>query len=122
MNKRGDCMKNQGGFTLLELIVVIAILGVLGVIIAPQFYHYALSARVARDQATANAWCSAYQVYYTDHKANGAEVINVKEKEALYDSSNILLMNEVNLEFVTIILGLDDSKELNGACSVLIGP
>lgn len=120
--KGGVIMNNTRGFTLLELIVVIAILGVLGVILAPRFYLYAQSARIARDQATANAWCSAYQVYFTDHKASGLEMMDIKEKEALYDTDNRLLMNEISIEFATIILGVNDENELNGACSVLVGP
>ncbi len=41
-------MKKQAGFTLIELVVIIIILGILAVIAAPQFINLQSDARVAR--------------------------------------------------------------------------
>ena len=40
-------MKRQSGFTLIELIIVIVILGILAVTVAPQFFNFGSDARAA---------------------------------------------------------------------------
>lgn len=66
-------MKNKKGFTLIELIVVIAILGILALFLAPQFMGYANDAKLQVAKAnTRTVWSAAkvvevtYQYKYTD--------------------------------------------------------
>ena len=56
-------MKKQGGFTLIELVVVIVILGILAVTAAPRFLNLqddAKERQTLEGLAGAIQWCSRY--------------------------------------------------------------
>lgn len=57
---------NNEGFTLVELIVVIAIIGVLAAVITPQYIKYVDKSRVAADQSTMGAFLQAVNIALTD--------------------------------------------------------
>lgn len=60
-------MKNESGFTLIELILVIAILGILAVAVAPQFVDIQDEAHIAkRDYTAANVTVGIQQVFSTN--------------------------------------------------------
>ena len=59
--------KNQKGFTLVELIVVVAILGILAVIGITRFAGLTDNARNKADVATAASLASAAQVYIAEY-------------------------------------------------------
>ena len=58
-------MNKKAGFTLVELIVVIAILGVLTAIAIPRFINANMAARGSKILADMNACESAVNIYYT---------------------------------------------------------
>lgn len=60
-------MRGQKGFTLVELMVVIAIIGVLAAIAVPMFTDSTDSAKNAKSQADKKALESALQLYYVDN-------------------------------------------------------
>lgn len=64
-------IKNQKGFTLIELILVIAILGILAVAVAPSFTNIITNASTTGGQGTAAAIQSGINTYYAEQTAAG---------------------------------------------------
>ena len=58
--------RNNKGFSLVELIVVIAIMAVLVGVLAPQFIKYVEKSRQATDIQTADNVATALKTYYSD--------------------------------------------------------
>lgn len=66
-------MKKQGGFTLIELVVVIVILGILAVTAAPRFLNLQSDARSASLQGLKGAMAGAAGIVYGTAAINGEE-------------------------------------------------
>ena len=62
----------QTGFTLIELVMVIVILGVLAAVAMPKFVDLGSDARSAAAQGVAGALASASAMNYATRKVNGA--------------------------------------------------
>ena len=57
---------NNKGFSLVELIIVIAIMAILIVVLAPQYLKYVEKSRVSADQASIQGYIDAMQVIAAD--------------------------------------------------------
>lgn len=57
---------NNKGFSLVELIIVIAIMAILIVVLAPQYLKYVEKSRVSADQASIEGYIDAMQVIAAD--------------------------------------------------------
>lgn len=102
-------MKNKKGFTLIELIVVIAILGILALFLVPSFMGYARDAKVqvmkANIKTGQNALLTAYASYdVSDSKYTG------KENAPTYIGDVKTKVCE-NMGNVKCILDVENSKE-----------
>lgn len=62
---------NQAGFTLIELVMVIVILGALAAIALPKFVDFGSDAKSAAVQGVAGALSSASAINYAERKAKG---------------------------------------------------
>ncbi|PRX31142.1 type II secretion system protein G (GspG) [Orenia metallireducens] len=69
MNKLRRRMKAEEGFTLIELMIVIAVIGVLAAIAVPKMSGVTGKAKVAQVQADFKAVQSALEMYYAEHQA-----------------------------------------------------
>lgn len=65
-----NLIKNNKGFTLIELILVIAILGILAVAVAPQFVNIQASAQAAQRDGIAGAVRDGVNMQFSQNLAN----------------------------------------------------
>jgi len=68
---------NNEGFSLIELIVVIAIMAILVGSLAPQFMKYVESSRQSTDMQNASALKTAIEAYVAEHELAGTTVITI---------------------------------------------
>jgi prepilin-type N-terminal cleavage/methylation domain-containing protein len=110
--KKVSAMKkmNKKGFSLIELIVVIAIIVAIAAIILPQVSSYTENARAAADQRNVQLWNQAYHNYFTTASAFGGaadanDTVNIAD-----DSADIAA---VNARVGTALTGLPANQDFN---------
>lgn len=84
-------MKRQGGFTLIELVVVIVILGILAVTAAPRFLNLQDDARNASLEGLRGAMAGASGIVYGKAAIDGVE--SVSDAEITIDGVTIQTVN-----------------------------
>lgn len=110
--------KSNGGFTLLELVIVIAIIAILSVIGITQFGGMTESARESADLALASEIGSAAKVYMATNNSTDAPTLqdltdskylnketNTKRQSKKYSPGNIEISLDVDSEIVVTFNG-----------------
>ncbi|MFQ5706882.1 MAG: type II secretion system protein [bacterium] len=82
-------MKNQSGFTLIELIMVIVILGILSAIAVPKFVDLSDSAKAAKCKANQAAVEAAASIAYADSAIAGNPVFPTVLSAAMFRNGQI---------------------------------
>jgi MSHA pilin protein MshA len=76
-------MQRHAGFTLVELIIVIIILGLLAAIAVPKFIEWSADAKMAATQSVAASLSAVNAVNYAARKANATQGIAVNNCQDL---------------------------------------
>ena len=88
------------GFTLLELLVVVVIIGILASIALPQYKMATLKAKYARAKQTVSDIRKAYEFYYTVHNEFPTKFSDLDFANK-FDDSNTIQTNDYRCEFQT---------------------
>ncbi len=91
MKLQNMIQKNEKGFTLVELLIVIAIIGILAAIAIPQFSQYRKRAWATELNTDLKNAYTAAQVFLTDNPAGSVSAIGDLTASGYRSSTNITL-------------------------------
>jgi type IV pilus assembly protein PilA len=102
----------QKGFTLIELMIVVAIIGILAAIAIPAYQNYTIRAQVTEGLTLADGWKTAIAEYYANTGTMPAGVANLSgttNSSGKYESSIT-----VSTGTIVIAYGNNANSKING--------
>lgn len=104
MRIRERLVKHNSGFTLVELIIVIAIIAILTVVAAPQYIKYVDKARLSKDLNEAASLQTVVLAHLVDVNSNGDTVDDIDSATIEFTSTGVAI--------AALSGGTDGSSEL----------
>ncbi len=83
-------LKQTDGFTWIEIVILIALLGILSALIYPRFQQMQESGREAATKSNIGAVKSAISIYYGDHEGIWPTTLDVNDKTTGFGFGNYL--------------------------------
>jgi type IV pilus assembly protein PilA len=106
--------KDEKGFTLIELMIVIAIIGILAAIAIPQFSSYRQRAFDSAAQSDLRNAATAQEAYYVDHKTYTATIADLPWTNSTDVDFNITAADADGYTMTAIHNSGDNTWELQG--------
>ncbi len=108
--------KLQEGFTLIELMIVIAIIGILAAIAIPAYQNYTIRAQVTEGLTLADGWKTAIAEYYANTGTMPAAIANLagtSQSVGKYEQSI-----KVSSGAIVILYGNQANSKLTGSLAL----